>query len=129
MMFSPYESVINELLYFVFKNCLSRNTFSDVSRKTNEVPVYKKGDKEKLKNYRLVSLLLICGKKFEKLSNALYSFSVDHKLLNLCQSRSDVLRGSILDIYLFCFILMIFVVIYQLILNPSLMIILFFHSE
>ena len=89
MMFSPYESVINELLYCVFKNCLSRK---EDQRKTNEVPVHKKGDKEKLKIYRLVSLLLICGKRFEKsISNTLYSFSVDHKLLNLCQSRSDVL--------------------------------------
>ena len=89
MMFSPYESVINELLYCVFKNCLSRK---EDQRKTNEVPVHKKGDKEKLKIYRLVSLLLICGKRFEKsICNTLYSFSVDHKLLNLCQSRSDVL--------------------------------------
>ena len=40
-----------------------------------------------LKNYRLVSLLPICGKIFEKLIfNTLYSFFEDHKLLNPCQS-------------------------------------------
>ena len=35
--------------------------------KANIVPIYKKGDKQAVKNYRPVSLLLICGKIFEKL--------------------------------------------------------------
>ena len=33
-----------------------------------------------------MSLLLICGKTFEKLINVLYSFFEDHKLVNPCQS-------------------------------------------
>ena len=81
------ESVITELLYLIFKNCLSSNTFPDVWKKANVIPVHKKGDKQVLKNYRPVSLLPICGKIFEKLIfNALYSFFEDHKLLNPCQS-------------------------------------------
>ena len=81
------ESAITEPLYLIFKNCLSSNTFPDVWKKANVIPVHKKGDKQVLKNYRPVSLLPICGKIFEKLIfNALYSFFEDHKLLNPCQS-------------------------------------------
>ena len=81
------ESAITELLYLIFKNCLSSNTFPDVWKKANVIPVYKKGDKQLLKNYHPVSMLPICRKIFEKLIfKALYSFFGDHKLLNLCQS-------------------------------------------
>ena len=81
------ESAITEPLYLIFKNCLSSNTFPDVWRKANVIPVHKECDKQVLKNYRSVSLLPICGKIFENLLfNALYSFFEDHKLLNPCQS-------------------------------------------
>ena len=84
---SSYYLSITEPLYLIFKNCLSSNTFPDVWKKANVIPVHKKGDKQVLKNYRPVSLLPICGKKFEKLLfNALYSFFEVHKLLNPCQS-------------------------------------------
>ena len=81
------ESAITEPLYLIFKNCLNSNTFSDVWKKANVIPVHKKGDKQLLKNYRSVSLLPNCGNIFEKLLfNALYSFIEDQKLLNRCQS-------------------------------------------
>ena len=44
-----------------FKNCLQTGTFSNV------VPIYKKGDKHLLQNYRPVSLMPICSKIFEKI--------------------------------------------------------------
>ena len=76
-----------ELLYLIFKNCLSPNTFLDVWKKANVITVHKIGDKQVLKNSRPLSLLPICGKIFEKLIfNALCSFFEDHKLLNSCQS-------------------------------------------
>ena len=31
----------------------------------NVIPIFKKGDKQLIKNYRPLSLLLICGKMFE----------------------------------------------------------------
>ena len=34
------ESAITELLYLIFKNCLSSNTFPDVWKKANVIPVH-----------------------------------------------------------------------------------------
>ena len=59
------ESAITEQLYLIFKNCLSSNTFPDVWKKANVIPVHKKGDKQVLKNYPHVSLLPVRGKIFE----------------------------------------------------------------
>ena len=42
------ESAITQLLYLIFKNCLSFNTFPDVWKKVNVIPVHKKGDKQVL---------------------------------------------------------------------------------
>ena len=81
------EPAITEPLYLIFKKCFSSNTFPDVWKKANVIPVHKKGDKQEPKKYRPVSLLPICGKMFETLIfNALYSFFEDLKLLNPCQS-------------------------------------------
>ena len=86
-MLKQCESAITEPLYLIFKNCLSSNTFLDIWKKANVIPVHKKGDKQMLKNYHPVSLLPICGKIFEKLLfNKSYPFFEDHKLLNPCQS-------------------------------------------
>ena len=56
------ESAISRLIYLIFKNCLSSNTFPDVWKKANVIQVHKKVIKKVLKNYCHVSLLLICGK-------------------------------------------------------------------
>ena len=46
-----------------------------------------KGDKQTLKNYRLVSLLPICGKIFERLIfNKMFRFFLDNKLITMNQS-------------------------------------------
>ena len=81
------DADITKLLYLIFKNCLSSNTFPNVWKKANVIPVHKEGDKQELRNYHPVSLLLICGKIFEKLIfNALYSFFEARKVLSQCQS-------------------------------------------
>ena len=52
-------------LELIVKSCLESRTFSSEWKKENVVPVQKKGNKQSLKNYRPISLLLICGKIFE----------------------------------------------------------------
>ena len=56
-------------------------------KKANLVPVYKKDDKQCLKNYRPVSLLPICDKSFEKLIfNEMFMFFNENNLISQKQS-------------------------------------------
>ena len=56
-------------------------------KKDNVVPIYKKDDKQNVKNYRSVSLLPICGKIFERLIyNVMYDFLPENDLLSPNQS-------------------------------------------
>ena len=62
------NSAITKPLSIIFRNCISQSTFPDIWKKSNICPIYKKGDKEVINNYRPVSLLPICGKIFERLT-------------------------------------------------------------
>ena len=57
-------SSIVKPLSIIFKNCLQSTSFPNNWKKSNVVPIHKKGDKQ---NYRPVSLLPICGKIFERI--------------------------------------------------------------
>ena len=62
-------------LTLLFENCLASGEFSNVWKKSNIVPVHKKGDKQLIKNYRPVSLFPICRKLMEKLMfNSIFNF-------------------------------------------------------
>ena len=53
----------------------------------NVTPIFKKGDKQLIKNYRPISLLLICGKIFEKIIfNNLYAYLHTNNLISKNQS-------------------------------------------
>ena len=54
-------------LEMTFKQALLTGMFVSEWEKGNIVPIHKKSDKQKIKNYRPVSLLPICGKIFERL--------------------------------------------------------------
>ena len=54
------KSVVKPL-FIKFKNCIDTVTFPDISKRYKIIPVYKKGDKEIVIDYRPVSLLLILG--------------------------------------------------------------------
>ena len=78
---------IIEPLFKIFKNCLKCGIFPDDWKKGNIVPIFKKGDKQNIKNYRPVSLLPICSKIFERIiyDNMLKHF-LDNNLITPKQS-------------------------------------------
>ena len=74
-------------LEIIFNRCLETSTFPNDWKKGNVVPVFKKGDKQILKNYRPISLLPVCGKIFEKLIlNEMFKFFIENDLILLNQS-------------------------------------------
>ena len=74
-------------LEIIFNRCLETSTFPNDWKKGNVVPVFKKGDKQILKNYRPISLLPVCGKIFEKLIfNKMFKFFIENDLISPNQS-------------------------------------------
>ena len=61
------DSPIVRPLSIIFKNCSQSGSFPSHWKKSNVIPILKKGDKQLLRNYWPVSLLLICGKIFERI--------------------------------------------------------------
>ena len=71
----------------IFLKALLSNTYPDIWKKGNIVPVHKKESKSLMKNYRPISLLPICGKLFEKvIYNTLFEYLKSNELLVNCQS-------------------------------------------
>ena len=69
------------------KICIEIGVFLSEWKKGNIVPIYKKGDKQALENYRPVSLLPICGKILERLMfNKMFNFFNEIKLISSNQS-------------------------------------------
>ena len=74
-------------LTLLFENCLRSREFPNVWKRSNIVPVHKKGDKQLIKNYRPVSLLRICEKLMEKLMfNSIFNFTDTRNMLSVHQS-------------------------------------------
>ena len=57
---------ISKPLEIIFKSCTEKGQFPNKWKKANVVPVHKNDDKQVSRNYRPISLLLICGKIFER---------------------------------------------------------------
>ena len=69
-------------LSLIYSNCIDTGVFPDIWKKSNIVPVYKRGDKQIIDNYIPISLLPICGKILEKiLLNLIYEFLEENNLL------------------------------------------------
>ena len=58
---------ISKPLFIIYSNCIKQSYFPKNWKMGNVIPVYKKNEKNLMKNYRPISLLPICGKLFEKL--------------------------------------------------------------
>ena len=80
------ESVILPL-QIIFTNILTTSIYPTIWKLVNVTPVFKKGNKQLIKNYRPISLLPICGKILEKIIfNNLYSYFHTNNLLTKNQS-------------------------------------------
>ena len=74
-------------LELIFKSCLESGKFPPEWKKANVVPAHKKGAKQILENYRLISLLPISGKIFERiLYNNMFQFFTKDDLISHNQS-------------------------------------------
>ena len=74
-------------LQIIFQNILVCSTYPDMWKLANVTPIFKKGDKQLIKNYRPISLLPISGKMFEKIIfNNLYSYLNANNLITNNQS-------------------------------------------
>ena len=74
-------------LQIIFTNILSTRVYPDMWKLANVTPIFKKGDKQLIKNYRPISLLPICGKILEKIIfNQLYSYLHTNNLITKNQS-------------------------------------------
>ena len=60
------DFAISKPLVILFRNCLESECFPKEWKKAKKVPVHKKNDKQLIKNYRPVSIMLICSNFFEK---------------------------------------------------------------
>ena len=80
-------------LNIIFRNILLTSTYPDQWKLANVTPIFKKGDKQLIKNYRPISLLPICSKIFEKIiSKNLYSYLNANNLLT--KNLSGFLPGD-----------------------------------
>ena len=72
----------------IFRGCTDTGAYPDTSKKSNMVPVHKKGDEQiKVNNCRPVSLLPICRKIIEKIIfDSIMRFLNENKLLSDAQS-------------------------------------------
>ena len=74
-------------LQIIYSNILSTSIYPDIWKLANVTPIFKKGDKQLINNYRPISLLPICGKILVKLIfNQLYSYLHTNNLITKNQS-------------------------------------------
>ena len=75
------DSSIVKPLPIIFRNSLNSGIFPDNWKRSNIVPVHKKGSKQLIQNYRPMSLFAISSKIFERLIfNSLYKFAEENNL-------------------------------------------------
>ena len=67
----------------IFRNILSTVIYPDIWKLADVTPIFQKGDKQLIQNYRPISLLPVCGKIFENIVfNNLYKHLTTHHLIN-----------------------------------------------
>ena len=81
---------MTDVLYLVFKNIKRLRKIPDQWRIGSVTPIYKKGDRRLVTNYRSVSLLNIDSKIFEK---CMYEPLYEHFEKHLSKHQLDFVRG------------------------------------
>ena len=75
--------IISPILVRLYNDCMKNGVFPSVFKTGKVTPIYKKGNKECLENYRPVSTLPIFGKVFEKIIyKRLYRFFISKGILH-----------------------------------------------
>ena len=86
-MIKMYDESLVQPLSLIFRGCTDSGIYPDTWKKSNIVPVHKKGDKQIANNYRPVSLLPTCSKILEKIIlDSIMRFLNENKLLSDAQS-------------------------------------------
>ena len=86
------ESVVLPLK-IIFKSILNNSVYPDLWKIADVTPIFKKEDKQLVKNYRPISLLPICGKIFKKLIfTTLYSYLSSNNLIT--KNKSGFVPGD-----------------------------------
>ena len=95
--------ILTSHLSRIFNLSLFSSYFPPVWKQANVVPVFKKGDKTNVSNYRPISLLSCVGKVFEKcVFKHLHNFIVTNRLISPVQSGftpNDSAVFQLLDLY------------------------------
>ena len=91
-MLKIWGGTINRPSELILKQALIRSTYPSNWEKGNIVPVFKIGYKEKIRNYRPVSLLPICCKVFEMILFNMFSFFLENRLI--AQKQSGLKPGD-----------------------------------
>ena len=74
-------------LQIIFTNILSTSIYPDMWKLANVAPIFEKGNKQLIKNYRPISRLPVCGKILEKIIfNNLYTYLHTNNLITKDQS-------------------------------------------
>ena len=83
-MLKIFDEFICKPLSIIFQSYLENGKFPSEWKKTNVVPVFKKNNKQDLKNYRPISLLPVSGKIFERLLyDSMFKFFTENNLISL----------------------------------------------
>ena len=83
-----FDEALKPLSLIIQKFLTKIPDFSDIWKKSNIVPVYKRGDKQIIDNYTPISLLPFCGKILENiLFNSMYEFLEENMTL-VCEHQS-----------------------------------------